>query len=215
LATSRTGGYRFYLSDKLNFSDSIRLTIEHQPEDKTNVKAEYTSVGLFYADKPIFENKRIRVNESVARLPEKHRLTAQGMMFSLYWLATADFQDPSILFGMKPSDSWTTKIDIDAVPIVQISLHDLDNGRYKAYVEYGATPNGSPFSVWQRSTSISGWIPTNIDAPKDGGKLLYAGEIEITDQLKTITLRKKPSDTASIRLFSLIFEKIEQEGTGK
>ncbi len=31
--TSRTGGYRFYLSDKLNFDKSFNLTIEHQPED--------------------------------------------------------------------------------------------------------------------------------------------------------------------------------------
>jgi hypothetical protein len=209
LMTSRTGGYRFYLSDKLNFNDSFRLTIEHQPEDKVNVKTDYTSIGFFYADKPHFENADVRIDDRVTKMPEKHKLTAQGMMFSLYWLATADYQDPSIVFGLKPSDSWTAKIDIEAVPFVQVSLHGLDNGRYKAYVEYGKTDNGSPFSVWQRSSQISGWIPTDIETAEEQSKTVFAGEIDITDELKTLTLRKKVADTASVRVFSFLFEKME------
>ncbi|HTE33897.1 MAG TPA: DUF2961 domain-containing protein [Chryseolinea sp.] len=44
LMRSRTGGYRFYLSDKLNFNQSFQLTIEHQPEAKNNVKAVPTKI---------------------------------------------------------------------------------------------------------------------------------------------------------------------------
>jgi hypothetical protein len=209
LMTSRTGGYRFFLSDKLNFNDSFRLTIEHQPEDKVNVRTDYTSIGLFYADRPQFENTKIRLDEGITKIPERHKLTPQGMMFSLYWLATADYQDPSIVFGLKKSDSWTAAIDIEAVPMVQVSLHALDKGHYKAYIEYGKSENGNPFSVWQRSRQISGWIPTNIEAPAEGGKTVYAGDIEITDELKTITLRKKRSDDTSVRVFNFLFEKIE------
>jgi hypothetical protein len=210
LMTSRTGGYRFYLSDKLNFNDSFRLTIEHQPEDKVNVKTDYTSVGLFYADKPQFEITELSIDDKTTNIPQRHKLTAQGMMYSLYWLATADYQDPSIVFGLKPSDSWTTKIDIEAVPIVQVSLHSLDNGRYKTYIEYGTTEDKKPFSLWQRSAPVSGWIPTDIEKPAGGGKTVYAGDIEITDELKTITLRKRPSDAASVRIFSFRFEKIAE-----
>ena len=209
MMTSRTGGYRFYLSDKLNFNDSFRLTIDHQPEDKVNVKTDYTSIALFYADKPRFENTEISIDDKITKIQQKHKLTGQGMIYSLYWLATADYQDPSIVFGLKPSDSWTTKIDIDAVPIVQIWLNSLDNGRYKVNIEYGSTVHKTPFSLWQRSSQISGWIPMDIEAPKRGGTTVYAGEIEITDELKTITLRKRPSDTASVRIFNLQFEKIE------
>ena len=209
LMTSRTGGYRFYLSDKLNFNDSFRLTIEHQPEDKTNVKTEYTSTGLLYGDKPQFENTDTRRDDTIRKILQKHKLTAQGMMYSLYWLATADYQDPSIVFGLKPSDSWTTKIDIGSVPIVQVLLHGLDNGRYKAYIEYGKTLHGTPFSLWQRSSQISGWIETDIETPEQVGKQVYAGDIEITDEIKTITLRKKTNDTASVRIFSFLFEKME------
>ena len=209
LMTSRTGGYRFYLTDKLNFNDSFKLTIEHQPEDKINVRTDYTSVGLFYADKPQFENSEIRIDDQVTKIPQKHKLTPQGMVHSLYWLATADYQDPLIVFGLKASDSWTAKIDVDAVPVVQVSLHGLDNGRYKAYVEYGKTSNGSVFSIWQRSAQISEWIPTDIEISEKETKTVYLGEIEITDELKTITMRKRPSDNASIRVFSFQFERID------
>jgi hypothetical protein len=131
------------------------------------------------------------------------------MVFSLYWLATAQYEDPAMIFTLKKSESWTSKIDIEAMPIAQISLHSLDNGKYKLYVEFGKTDLPAPFSVWQRSTQISDWIITDTQMPSEGGKAVYAGDIEINDYLKTITLRKKISDDASIRIYKLIFEKIE------
>ena len=207
--TSRTGGYRFYLSDKLNFNSSFRLTIEHQPEDKTNVKTDYTSIGLFYAEKPQYENTEIRINDKVAKIPRSEKLTPQGMLFSLYWNATADYQDPGIIFGLKKVDSWTSNIDLEAIPIVRVSLPHLDKGRYKLYIEYGKTQNGSPFSVWQRLRKISDWIPTDIETPAEEGKTVYAGEIDITDELKTVTLRKRIADDTTICIYKLIFEKID------
>jgi hypothetical protein len=121
------------------------------------------------------------------------------MVFSLYWLAAADYQDPAIVFSLKRSDSWTAKIDIEAVPIAQVSLHGLDKGRYKVYVEYGKTESTAPFSIWQRSAQVSDWIATDKDMPAEGGKTVYAGEIDITDELNTITLRKRVADDASVR----------------
>jgi hypothetical protein len=114
------------------------------------------------------------------------------------------------VFTLKKSDSWTAKVDPEAVPIVQISLNALDNGRYKLYVEYGKTDLAHPFSIWQRSTQISDWIATNVDMPSEGGKKIYAGDIEITDEIKTITLRKRVTDDTSVRIFNFTFEKIEQ-----
>ena len=93
---------------------------------------------------------------------------------------------------------------------MQVSLHKLDNGRYKVYIEYGKTEKGSPFSVWQRSTQISGWIPTDIEIPAGEVKRVYAGEIEITDEQKTITLRKKLFDDASVPVYNFLFEKNAQ-----
>ena len=209
--TSRTGGYRFYLSDKLNFNTSFNLTIEHQPEDKTNVKTDYTSIGFFYADKPQYENADTRIADKVAKIPRLEKLTPQSMLFSLYWNATADYQDPGIIFGLKKVDSWTSNIDLEAIPMVRVSLPHLDNGRYKLYIEYGKTENGSPFSIWQRLRKISDWIPTDIETPAEGGKTVYAGEIDITDELKTVTLRKKISDDTTVCIYKLIFEKTDKQ----
>ncbi len=207
--TSRTGGYRFYLSDKLNFDDSFKLTIEHQPEEAEKVKTDYTSIGLFYAEKPQFERTEIRIDDRVPKVSHLDKLYPRGMSFILYWNATADFQDPVIVFGLNKSDEWYATIDMEAIPIVQVSLTGLDHGRYKLYIEYGETDNGKPFSIWQRSKQISEWIPTKTEIPSNESKTIYAGEIEITEELNTITLRKKLEDDASLRVYTFIFEKTE------
>jgi hypothetical protein len=209
MATSRTGGYRFYLSDKTSFNKSFKLTIEHQPEDKTQVKTDYHSMGMFYAEKPGFNNTSLLLDNTTQEVPHRHRLTPQGMVFSLYWHATADYQEPAIIFGLKKKDTWNQNVDVDAVPMAQISLHELDNGRYKAWVEHGGTEKGSDFSLWQRSSQISGWIPTDINLPADGATTVYAGEIEVTDEVKTITVRKrKTDDVGSVKILAFQFERI-------
>jgi hypothetical protein len=205
--TSRTGGYRFYLSDKLNFAQSFQLTIEHQPDVQNNVKTDYTSLGLFYADQPQFENTPILIDEKINKVIYRDKLTPQGMIYSLYWLGNASYEDPSIVFSMKKSDAWFATIDPEAVPMAQIFLRGLDNGRYKLHVEYSMNKESGPFSIWQRSGQISDWFSATA-APSSEGKTVYAGEIEITDQIKTITLRKKSPDT-SVRIFSFSFEKVE------
>jgi hypothetical protein len=206
LKTSRTGGYRFYLSDKLNFNNSFTLTIEHQPDANNNVKTDYTSLGFFYADKPQFENTQIAADVKAMKVSYRDKLTPQGMVYSLYWLGQASYEDPSIVFSMKKSEKWFATISPEAVPVVQISLRGLNNGQYKLYVEYAMSENSGPVSIWQRSRQISEWLSAK-DIPATGGKTVYAGEIEITDDVKTITIRKQSRDTA-VRIFSFMFEKI-------
>ena len=206
LMSSRTGGYRFYLNDKLNFNATFRLTIEHQPDAKENVKADYTSLGLFYGDNPQFENAPILIDAKVTKVPRRDKLTAQGMTYTLYWLGNASYEDPAIVFSMKKSDKWFATIDPEAVPIAQILLKGLDNGRYKLQVEYGKSEGSAPFSIWQRSTQISEWLQPQ--KAKETGNMVTAGEIEITDDVKTITIRKK-ADDAAVRILNFFFEKLE------
>lgn len=207
LMSARTGGYRFYLNDKLNFNESFNLTIEHQPDAKENVKTDYTSIAYFYADRPRFENTAILIDANAGKIAHRNKLTAQGMTVTLYWLATARYEDPAIIFSMKRSDKWFALIDPDAIPMAQILLNNLDNGKYKLFVEYGSTENDGPFSIWQRSAQVSEWTTAGNDMP-EAGKMVYAGEIEVTDEVKTITIRKKAGDT-SVKILSLQFEKIK------
>jgi len=52
LPQSRTGGYRFYISDKIPFNESFYHSMEHGPE-KNNRSVEYLSVAMYYAASPI------------------------------------------------------------------------------------------------------------------------------------------------------------------
>ena len=207
LMGARTGGYRFYLTDKLNFGQRFRLTIEHQPEAKTNVQTDYTSLGFFYADKPAYKNTPILIDPKANGIVHYDKLTAQVMTFTLYWLASAHYEDPAIVFSMNKSDKWFATIDPEAVPMAQILLNGLDNGRYKLHVEYGKSDHPNPFSIWQRSAQISDWIDPGKDMPSAGGKTVYAGEIEVTDEVKTITIRKQAEQT-EVRIHNLLFEKM-------
>ncbi len=48
---SRTGGYRFFLGDKMPFSKEIKHTIEHGPIN--NRPVSYSSVAMYYANKAV------------------------------------------------------------------------------------------------------------------------------------------------------------------
>jgi len=48
----RTGGYRFYLSDKISFEKSIYEAIEHGASEKETYPALYTTLAFYYCDRP-------------------------------------------------------------------------------------------------------------------------------------------------------------------
>lgn len=48
---ARTGGFRFYLGDKLSFEKQLHYTIEHGPEGN-KFPVDYTSLAFYYADRP-------------------------------------------------------------------------------------------------------------------------------------------------------------------
>jgi hypothetical protein len=47
----RTGGYRFYLNDKLSFEKSLHHSMEHGPVGN-KIHSGYTSIGFYYAATP-------------------------------------------------------------------------------------------------------------------------------------------------------------------
>lgn len=203
IKTARTGGYRFFLSDKIGFNSSYVLTIEHGPAGN-NLNVDYTSVGLFYADKPQFENKHLyQVTDEVKR---RDILLPQDMTMRLYWFTQTSFNGSSMIISSKREDYWTTNIDFEAVPMVQFDLTGMDNGTYKVYVVHTGSADAKPFSVWQRTNQVSEWISGDNNVQSTS----FAGEITITDQIKTLTLRKKKMDDTTLQIDYLIFEKKEQ-----
>ena len=53
---ARTGGYRFFVTDKISFEENISLTIEHGPENN-KIPVDYTSVAFYYCDTPPASNE--------------------------------------------------------------------------------------------------------------------------------------------------------------
>jgi hypothetical protein len=202
LKKSRTGGYRWFISDKINFNSSYQLSIEHGPE-KNETKVDYTSTAFFYADNPQFEHThRFDAKDEIK---QRYILFPQEILFKLYWYASVSFGESTMRISAQKTDSWMTNIDFEAVPIMQIDLSCFENGRYKLYVVHKGIAGGSAFAIWQRTKPVSGWIePTCSDEMATS----YTGVIEITEQLKTITLRRKKTEDCSVEIQSFIFEKM-------
>ena len=89
--------------------------------------------------------------------------------------------------------------------MVQFDLTGMDNGKYKVTIVHSGTNGARPFSVWQRTNQVSVWISGNNNVQTTS----YAGEIEISDQIKTLTLRKKKMDNTELQIDYLIFEKMK------
>jgi hypothetical protein len=91
--------------------------------------------------------------------------------------------------------------------MAQLYLNNLDNGRYKLYVEYGYAGSPGDFSIWQGSRQVSDWI-----SPKKSSEerqLAFAGEVVINDEMNTITLRKRVAENAVVRIYSFQFDRLE------
>jgi hypothetical protein len=204
LKRGRTGGYRLLIADKIPFNSSYQLTMEHGPE-KNEIAVDYASVGFFYADRPQFENADLP--EMKKEIKRRDILTPQDFLLKLYWFTSADFRENTLSLSSRKSDSWMANIDFEAVPMVQIDLTGLDNGKYKIHVVYSGKKDGKPFSIWQRARQVSTWLETNFPDEKIE---VYAGEIGISDQIKTITIRKRKTDDISMEIHALVFEKMNE-----
>lgn len=205
LKTSRTGGYRFYLNDKINFNSSCLLNIEHGPEGN-KLDVDYASIGLFYSDAPSFENRYI-FDISEKNILRRDILFPQEMQMRLYWSAQAMFDNESMIVKAQAGNHWALNIDFEAVPMVQMDLTGLDNGKYRIYVVHsGLGEKNSPFSIWQRTNQLSDWIISKEYSQTTS----YVGEMEISEQIKTLTIRRKKDENAIVKIDYFIFEKIKE-----
>lgn len=146
---ARTGGYRFFLGDKIGFSKSFLQTIEHGPE-QNQVPADYTAVSYYYADRnnpqvavPTSANTRIYVPDTLEIYPQ---LTLSAMDESL-----------GIVARWEDAPAKTVHYTVGNETILKFSLDDLPPGDYDLYLDYRQDPLGAAFSLWQRQTRLSDW----------------------------------------------------------
>ncbi|HVM89586.1 MAG TPA: glycoside hydrolase family 172 protein [Puia sp.] len=181
-AYSRTGGYRFYLDDKISFSKSIFQSMEHGPEHN-NVAAQYTSVALFYADKaPINFLTPTNANCSIF-IPDTLLLFPQLMKFS----SRGDISMSNLWIGedvvTKASDESTLAFFTD----------DIEPGTYKLFVSFSKVPEGCSFSLWHRQTQLSDWIDT-YNSQKEEVKTQFVCIVGLDDNNHSLSLHFKTKE---------------------
>lgn len=175
LQMSRTGGYRFYLSDKMSFENEIYLGIEHGPEGN-RFPVDYTSVAYFYAEEPSQEQMEPVEELREVYMPKVHPFFPQTMMITL----GSHVKTQYISSGIR---CWAS-----GTGMVRVLLDGLPEGKYKIYLDYCANPEGADFSIWQRQKMIMDWKSSWAERRTWVDKM-YCGEVDVTSQSNTLTFR--------------------------
>jgi hypothetical protein len=192
---ARTGGYRFYMTDKIPWQKEILHTIEHGPQ-RNLYPVDYTSLAFYYNDTP----------------PEKILLPEEDLRI-VYLPDTLIFHpillNMNVGLNMNVKYSGWEEITINGNDNsrIKIDLNELQKGRYKMIITYTGHKNGCAFSVWQRQKRISGIINTSSDQPGIISRT-EVGEIQINDFYNSVTLMlEPPAEGKSLTFSRLMFIK--------
>ncbi|SFP81911.1 glycoside hydrolase family 172 protein [Parafilimonas terrae] len=189
LAFARTGGYRFYFTDKMSFEKNIYHSIEHGGEHNA-VPGLYTSVSYFYCDRPqqlsssiTNENTKVYIPDTINIYPQFSSVEiGSDMNIKTVW----DNNDIGQSFDITAPDNGMLKVN----------LGDIPAGYYKLFISYAKQPGGCDFSIWQRQTQIAGWHSSSAN-DKQKVKDMFAGDIHITELNNAATIQFKTAGEAN------------------
>ena len=181
LPMARTGGYRFFLSDKMPFEKEIYHGMEHG-EVGNNFPVDYTSVAFFYADQPLKERM-----EPTAELREVYFPTTH-----IYFPQLMEITPERGIQVIQDRGLMLTSFGQGAV---RVMLSDVPEGKYKVLINYHEKPNGADFQVWQRQNRLSEWIPTKADK-ETFRENVHVGDIQLTPQTNSITFHVRNNGKA-------------------
>ncbi len=207
---AHTGGYRFYISDKLSFENNFNLEIEHGPENNL-IPVDYTSVAFYYCDTPPAKND----------LPLLALLSAIKPPSTMeYWIELLPVKAISYgatLMKWYQIDS-RNKNNYDVLRLeaakngyVKYELEVPADGEYKLYLSYFIGPDCSSFTVSQRQIPVSQTIKASAGEYNLVEKE-YIGNLNIKEGTNTLTIKLEdnPSGAAkgSFFLHRIFLEKI-------
>ncbi len=195
LPMSRTGGYRFFLSDKLSYEKELFHGMEHG-EVGNNFPVDYTSVAFFYGDRPLTGRQEPTEELRTVYLPNEHVYFPQQMLLTPAG-GVQVWQDRGIRMATPHGGE------------VRFMLTDVPEGKYKVLLNYFEKPNGADFQVWQRQKQLSDWISTKNDQEIARDRV-YVGDIDLTEQTNSITFHVRNNNGGDqVELGLLILERIE------
>lgn len=184
LPLSRTGGYRLFLSDKMPFTKNIYHSIEHGPEHNL-APATYTSVAYYYSNTPPAKAVSPQEVITTVSMPDTMIIYPQLLTYN----TTGDITSQR---------RWKYNTGGEAVIFsgnsetgVRVHLQEVPDGTYKVFLDYAKHPQGGLFSVWQRQTPLTGWMPSAA-TEMERVERQYIADVTLGNHNQTLTLRFKP-----------------------
>lgn len=191
---SRTGGYRLFLSDKIPFYKSFYHSIEHGPDDN-NVPAIYTSMGLYYGERPVksvpfTRAEKIFIPDTLLLYPYMTNILP-GSGITVKHLSQYNTGGLNSVYTVSHES------------FIRFSLEEIPEGKYELLLDYDKFPTGAKIKLAQRQIPVTYWIDTYSSETKRLS-MEKIGLVERTPFTKTITVHIKPADNQNQLFLSRI-----------
>ena len=191
---SRTGGYRFFVSDKLTFDREIFHGIEHG--DVNNCyPVDYTSIAFYYSDTAPVSRMQPAGDLLREHFPDRHVFYPQLMEIT----PEGDIQI---------NNDRGLRLSTESGGRLRVMLNGIPEGRYRLRMSFHETPAGARFRIWQRQRLVSDWRDTHSASDtfrEDAGM----GEIGLTAQDNSVTVQiEKTGKGNSLIMGNIILERV-------
>ena len=187
LPMCRTGGYRFFITDKISFTENITHTIEHGPVGNA-FPVDYTSVALYYCNSPNNAVQQEPTNElTTVYLPDTLVIYPQLMSYNVW--DNINFESSWAYNTGGLSYLYTVNNESK----LRISLKEIPYNKYKLCLDITEFDEGCEFSIWQRQSQLSSWINT-ANTSTTRIEELYVCDIDIRDFRNMLTIRFKTDE---------------------
>lgn len=181
---SHTGGYRFYITDKLSFEESISLTMEHGPENN-NLPVDYTSVAYYYCDTPPTANK-LPSEELLKRIEQPEPMEYDPQLLPVK--ALNKWTSISFIRVYLPGKGYNAyKIEAKQGGLAKFELDVPSEGQYEMHISYFKGPECGNFSIAQRQVPVKD-ESSAYSTEREFVYKEYVGQIDIKKYTNTITI---------------------------
>ena len=213
---SRTGGYRFLLTDSYPFRQNIRLTIEHGPDGNRD-PTDYASVAYWYSD------QSPAMAQSLPPIPERGVQAPRKIVFQPGWSVPLDafsFQGMTLAKRTQQVDGRPVRLlEVRAQGEDRFGPHSVafrcelpEAGRYRVSIEALAGPEQATVQIFRNERAEG--LAADLYAPRPN----LTGPVELAElemiEGENVLLFKlmggNPGSTGrGFDLASIVFERAE------
>lgn len=150
---ARTGGYRFFVTDKVSFEKTFDLAIEHGPENN-KIPVDYMSVAFYYCDTPPDSNES-PANEMLRQVEPPETLEYWIQLLPIKALGhgtTVSYENCKDENTGKNYEVF--KLESRREGFAKFELEVPSTGRYKLYMSYLKGPDCGKYQINQRQIPI-------------------------------------------------------------